>query len=117
MSVLKSWLGDGGTPVSKPLAEDRAKVCEICNLNVSPKWWEATVVDPVAVAIRVALGVKEGMSLSLPNDDKLNMCKACGCCNQLHAWTPLQHIIGHTSPETMEKFPDHCWIKTESKNL
>jgi hypothetical protein len=115
--VLKNWLGNGGTPVHRILAEERASVCELCNLNVAPKWWEANIVDPIASAIRVGLGIKEGMNLKLPQDNALHMCKNCGCCNQLHVWTPLEHITGHTSPETMEKFPDHCWIKTEGKKL
>jgi len=49
--------------------------------------------------------------MAVANEDKLNMCRVCGCCIRLKVWTPLHHIIENT-PDT-GKFPEHCWIRTE----
>ena len=112
-SVLASWLGEGGVPVAQELAEARAKICEGCDRNVEPKWWERMVKDPIAFVIRCTLEIKEARNLKVPNEDKLMMCRACGCCNPLHIWSPLKHIRNHTGMETYPKFSPQCWILNE----
>lgn len=110
MNPLLDWLGDGGKPVTLALAQSRAWVCETCPENRAPRWWELAK-DPVADCIRSSLEVKNGMSMAVANEEKLSMCRVCGCCIRLKVWTPLRHIIDHT-PDT-GKFPEHCWIRTE----
>ena len=115
LDVLREWLGDGGKPVDMLLAESRAKVCIECPLNVAPKWWEKALTHTVAIAIREMLEAKQGLNLKLPNEDKLSMCKICGCCTILKVLTPIEHILSQTEPDQLNGYPEHCWIKTETK--
>lgn len=113
LQVLTEWLGQGGTPASRPLAENRAKICEMCVENRQPNWWQEMTTDPIAGWIRKALEVKQGMDLHLPNEEDLGMCRVCGCCTRLKVWTPLEHIFHHTPPGELEKYPPHCWYPQE----
>jgi len=109
--ALLDWLGSGGFPISATLAEKRAAICVSCPLNVEGLWWERNLKDPIAQAIIKTLEIKNSMKISTPLDDKLGMCKACGCVNSLHVHAPLIHILQHTKMQTMQRFDDGCWIK------
>ena len=110
MNPLIEWLGEGGVPVAQELAESRSKACEACPENRAPRWWEIAL-DPIAYCILRLLEVKNAMNLVVANEDKLHMCRVCGCCNRLKIWTPLSHIVKHDAPE---KFHVNCWIRRES---
>lgn len=111
-AILAEWVGAGGEPVSYGLANSRAMVCEQCPMNRPAKWWE-TAKDSIAETIKKMLEVKNQMSLSVHNENKVGMCVACGCSIPLKVWVKMQHILPHTSQEVMDKLPRHCWIKTE----
>ena len=123
LDTLRDWLGDGGKPVERMLAEKRLSIClhgndgKACKLNVEPRWWEREFVNPVAEAIRSELELKNSMNLHLPNEENAGMCKICGCCLLLKPWTPIDHIKKNTDEITLSKAPDFCWMRTESKNL
>jgi hypothetical protein len=112
MEVLTSWLGDGGKPVPTPLAQSRANVCKTCPLNCAGKWWESAK-HIIADEIKRQLELKHDMRIGISDEDDLYMCKGCGCCLRLKIHVPIKHIVEHSSEETMNKYPAHCWIKTE----
>jgi hypothetical protein len=112
VAVLNDWLGGGGQPVSPEQAESRARACIPCPHNKSPNWWGRTK-NRIAQAIRDNLEAKHKLQLETKWDDALAMCDICGCCNQLSVWTPIDHIKSHTSTETLNSYPDHCWKKQE----
>lgn len=112
--IIADWLGEGGKPVEQNLAEMRAFICELCPENAAPGWWDRFK-TAIALAIRAALEVKHSMKLELSNEDKLHMCRVCGCCLRLKCWVPLEHLADHTSPEQLTKFPHSCWIPFEIK--
>lgn len=109
MNPLLDWLGSGGIPVAKELAESRAIVCETCPENRAPKWWEWAK-NPIADCIRERLEVKTAMQLRVSNEDGLNMCRVCGCCIRLKVWTPLERILPNVD---VSEFPEYCWIRRE----
>jgi hypothetical protein len=117
--LLYDWLGDGGA-VSPMVAEFRAQRCisgnngEPCPNNVQPRSWEKHLTDPVAQAIRRQLELKHGMNLHLPDEDKLAMCKICGCCNALLVWTPTKHLREHhLKNHSIDTYPKFCWKRKE----
>jgi len=105
VNPLLDWLGSGGQPVVPELAQARASICETCVENRAPRWWEV-VKDPVADCILELLEVKTAMNLRVENEEKVNMCRVCGCCIRLKVWVPIQHVS-----QNKEKFPEHCWIR------
>lgn len=113
VAVLTDWLGDGGIPVSQATASKRGKVCEACPLNSHGRWWD-TAKSGIATTIRNCLELKNHYRFTVPNEDKLFMCSACGCALPLKVHTPISHILAHTSPEQFAKFDKSCWIRFES---
>tara|TARA_R110000868_G_scaffold116263_1_gene309744 strand:- start:2265 stop:2612 length:348 start_codon:yes stop_codon:yes gene_type:complete len=112
MNPLLSWLGDGGVPVDQKLAEERAAVCEACPLNGHPHWWD-NAVGSVADTIREILQLKAHRRISVPHEDKLFMCSACGCCVRLKVHAPLEHIRQGLRFADTEKLDPRCWILKE----
>lgn len=112
MEVLADWLGEGGRPVPDYMANERAQSCVGCTMNRAPKWWE-TAKDLAAQTIRLELEARHTMKISSPFDESLGMCAACGCCMRLKIHVPISHIRDHTTPETLAKFPSHCWQRHE----
>lgn len=114
-ALLKDWLGEGADPVPMWVAERRAYICELCPENRPGNMWEV-VKHAVADWIKGQIEVKRKIQLSLTNENKLGMCSACGCCNRLKCWVPIEHIKEHTPPETLSKLDSSCWIRGELKN-
>ena len=111
-AIIRDWLGDGGVPVEDWHAEARADVCEHCRENVQPDWWDK-VKESIAVRIKSHLAVKHQLGFRVKNEDKLGMCKICGCCNPLAVWCPIKHIAEHTSQDHLKAFPKVCWKRVE----
>lgn len=104
--VILDWLMSGGAPVASELAHKRAGICVQCPKNVEGSWF---TVAP-AELIRSTLEARKDLSLRTSYDDQLKSCDVCKCLMRLKVWTPLDFILGKTSPEVMSEFPAHCWI-------
>jgi len=104
-AVVMDWLSSGAPAVDQKLAEKRAAICIECPKNVPGSWY---TVGP-AELIRSTLSMRKD-KLETPMDDKLLSCDVCKCLMRLKVWVPLKHIVEQTKPETMKRFPDHCWI-------
>lgn len=112
--ILADWLGAGGGPVDNALAESRAAICRSCPENSHPRWWESHN-NAIALAMREMLELKNEIGYSVSQEDKLHLCRACGCCLKLKVHVPIEHIKAHTLPDAVDKYPDHCWIRNELK--
>lgn len=112
---LTSWLKDGAPVVSAELAEKRGQTCVSCEFNTKSAWWEKISKDPIADTIKQWIQIKDSMNIGVSSEKELGMCRICGCCARLKAWEPLHYIVDNSSPETMAKYPAHCWILTEGK--
>lgn len=112
-TILSDWLGDGMQPVENRLAENRARVCLSCPLNVeshgASKW-----TDKIAAAILDQRRAKTERGLKVPHEELLFTCQECLCHLPLKVWVPLETILGRTDQIALDKFPDHCWMRTES---
>ncbi len=116
LELLNDWLGEGGVPVDRALAERRAFVCELCPENRPGRLWEV-IKHMAAMWIRGEIEIKQKMNLLLPNEEKIGMCSACGCCNSLKSWTPIKHINDHLSETVRGRLPRSCWVISEIKHL
>lgn len=111
-SVLADWVGNG-QPVYPTKAIDRAKVCEVCQLNRSAKGWKDTVTAEAAKLVRAIFKLKENAVLRVPNEEKLGVCAACNCPLKLKVWVPLDFIWDNTPESDLAKFDSKCWILKE----
>lgn len=105
--VLAEWLGAGGQPVDRQLAESRARVCMACPLNRPKRAIEAKI----AAGIREHEEMRNRTSLKLPGEERLHTCNACGCYLKLKVWVPMKHLLTTSSPD---QFPSNCWMHREN---
>jgi hypothetical protein len=115
VAILKDWLGGGGEPVPRVIAEHRSSFCLQCPHNVAPKWWDKAK-EAVAENIRQHLEVKNQVGLTLSNEDRLHMCRKCGCCLTLKLHVPFEHIHAHTSQKVYDSLPVFCWMLAEKND-
>jgi len=111
-AVITDWLGAGGNPVSLEQADRRARSCIGCPNNVSPNWWNKTT-GSIAAAMRDMLAIKNDCQMHIAVEDKLHVCRACGCCLPCKIWVPIVHISKMLDKQTVLDLPSHCWMKQE----
>ena len=121
--ALLEWLGDGGTPVERDLAEKRAAICADCPENSSgPKCpesrrnsWLEWVTGPVSIALKKYLSIKNKLKIETSRDKDIGRCLACKCELLLKVHTPLNHIKDNMEPEVLSKLRSvpKCWVLTE----
>lgn len=114
VKTLLDWLGHGGRPVDKALAETRASICAGCPKN-GKGGFEHYFTVPASQAIKLQLEIKNDLKLTTSYDDRLNVCEACLCPTRLKIWCPMEHILKEMSEETKTKLDPRCWILKESK--
>jgi hypothetical protein len=109
VGVLLDWLGSGAKPVEQSLANSRASICADCPRNDGGDF-TAFFTKPIADKIRTQLEIRGDLQLRTPHDDKLTVCSGCDCPLKLKVWTPIEHILAHTSEDTKTKLHPACWI-------
>src|SRR4029079_154902 len=107
--LRSSWLGEGGQPVARPLAQARAAICATCPLNQPHTLWELLAAPAIATVTR-QLQMKDELGLKLEGEEQLHVCEACGCVLSLKVWVPLRHIMETTD---YDKLHPKCWILSE----
>ena len=113
LAVRKSWFGDGGEPVSTELAQARADVCLKCPMNYKGDWlWNMAT----QLAINAQSRLRKMMNWTVEGEEGLGVCEICGCKERLKIMVPIKHILRHTSPEQLTKYPPHCWIRKETNH-
>lgn len=113
VQIISDWLGDGGVPVSQELANGRGAVCLKCPLNQDGHN-VAKLTDKIAEAILDQRRKKLEMNLRVEGEADLHTCEVCLCHLPLKVWVPIKTIAERTHPKLMEKFPEYCWMKTET---
>jgi hypothetical protein len=114
LQILSDWWGEGGIPVERHMAENRATVCAGCDQNKLPHFLEK-ITDRVGQAILEQMKLKRDMGMEVAKEAELKMCHVCRCHLPLKVWVPLKTILGRTTPEELKKFPSLCWILVEQK--
>jgi hypothetical protein len=102
--VLGDWIGHGGIPVEKEVAQARADICLKCPMNVRD--WP--LLESVAAAIKKQIGLKNHLQLRVTGEKGLHFCASCGCVNKLKIWLPLENIL--PEPDERVKFDPNCWL-------
>lgn len=114
--TMREWLGEGAQP--DPRAQDRADVCtgrlsgKPCPNNYLGRW---LIPEAIAGTVKGIIEAKNHHKLSVEGESELGWCEVCNCKLSLKVHVPPQTILNHTPAETLEKFPDFCWLKIESK--
>jgi len=109
IGVLTDWLGDGAEPVSPEVAEPRAATCAGCPKNRPGNLGDFFTTE-ASELIRKQLEAKSDMNLSTKSDGSLGVCSACLCPLKLKVWTPIEHVLKHTSDEVKKQLDERCWI-------
>lgn len=116
-AIIKEWLGDGGSSVTQQRADGRVNIClNQCTEHRPERWWDFAK-DAIADIIKKWLLTKAKTPLRLTREEEAGMCRICGCCLRLKAWTPIEHIKHHTPLETLDMYPSYCWVVSEAKGL
>jgi len=115
VEILRDWLGSGGVPVDRKQAELRSLYCVPCPMNERISWRSVFKVS-VAKAIIQQERIRTGAEMVLTLDKELGICSACGCYLRLKLWTPLKHILDHTSSDDLGELDEKCWILKELKH-
>lgn len=105
--ILVEWIGSGGVPVDKELAQARADVCLKCSkhdLNFG-------ITEIAAGVIAQQIELKNHLKLRVSGERSLHTCSVCGCALRLKVHVPLHRIL----PEPTDNFPPECWLMTEQK--
>lgn len=113
--ALWDWLGDGGVPVARELAQRRSPVCAGCPQN-QPGDLTSWFTQPVAARIQAQIGMRSDLALTTPEDEKLNVCSACACPLKLKVHVPLKHITDHLSEQVKAALDPRCWILKEMQS-
>jgi hypothetical protein len=106
--ILAEWLGDGGKPVDRQLAQDRIDTCNRCIHN---KPTDARSINKaVAEAILEQEQARNDLAMFLYGEGLAGTCEVCGCYLKLKAWVPLNYLGN-------QEMPDNCWISRERKAI
>lgn len=103
--ILAEWLGDGGVPVERQLAQDRIDTCNRCLHNKPTD--ARSITKTVAEAILEQEQARNDMVMFLHGEGLAGTCDVCGCYLKLKVWVPLSYIGDR-------KMPDNCWISRET---
>lgn len=110
--ILKDWVGAGMAPVTDVQANQRSQVCELCPMNQRPDW-TAIFKEATGASILAVASLKNKACLRVENEEKIGECRACLCYLPLKVWVPLEHILAHTTPETLRELDPRCWVLKE----
>ena len=107
--LLIEWLGSGAKPVEQSLADKRAEICATC-----PKNGKGGILSyftqPMADKIRTQMEMRGDLQLKTQHDEQLGVCEACLCPLRLKVFTPIEHVLAHTSDEVKKELVPQCWI-------
>lgn len=109
VAILLDWLGNSGKPVAQEIADRRAGICAECPKNGNGGI-TSYFTQPIADKIKTQMEIRGELQLRTPHDEKLGVCEACLCPLKLKCWTPMEHIIVHTSDEVKKDLHPCCWI-------
>jgi hypothetical protein len=113
--IIIDWLGAGGKTVSDAQAQTRADICtgringRPCEHNVSDSW----ITGAAGESARKLLSIKNNAQMRVDGEKRLHTCDACSCYLRLKVWTPLDHLLKHTTTEELANLPEFCWQRNE----
>lgn len=123
MAVIADWLGEGLRPVDKPIAEARAAICavreggKVCPMNSEAGGFFQKLDAQAAEEVKKLIEVKNELELTTAQEASLFTCQACDCLLRLKVWTPIDHILKHTSAAVKAKLDPLCWILSEQSKI
>ena len=108
-SILFEWLGNGGECVDTEIAQRRTNVCLTCEFN-KPGF---KIAETVAKAIKSQVELRNSLGLRTVGIKSLKTCAVCECYLPLKIFVPMEKLRAEETDESLGKYPDFCWMKTE----
>lgn len=96
--TMVEWLGEGGKPVEKSVADSRAKMCMGCKFNGWSSEWNG---------IDRQIKAKEKAGIKNPDESKIGVCLLCRC------WLPLKIHVPHKHIRSYQREAVRCSIMNE----
>jgi hypothetical protein len=116
-ATLAYWWLEGHPPVAPDKAQDRAKVCQACPMNL-PEGMFKPLTAAVARAAAKLFSAWWKMDLHVEGEEGLQTCEACGCELKLKVWAPRKVIFRNGDVMGYYgKLHADCWIRKESERL
>lgn len=109
VEVIRDWLGDGGVTVSQHLAQTRTNVCLVCPKHINSGVLSGTISE----AVKRQVEIKNNLNLRVVGEKSIGKCGVCMCELKLKNWIPLERVL--PDDEERYKYPENCWLITESK--
>ena len=95
-----NWKLSGNKPCPMDESIERAKICSTCPYNVDePKCSKCSKIKKAIAEITYDFK----RNRITPYDDKIKICKICGCINKIQIHVPLESLISDY------QYPKHCW--------
>ncbi len=110
--VLASFTLGGMNVVSREKAEERAKACSRCFMNMAvPGCASCRQLLNVVAEVTGTRGTSE--------DANLKSCAICHCSLKAMVWIPAENLAAGTTPEQRKQFKrvPHCWKIAEIEAL
>ena len=107
-ATVKSWLGEGGKPVSPEIANNRAAQCLGCDFNVGGTMSREMASD----AAKKVLEAKNRLKMRVQGENLLHTCELCRCYLPLKVHVPMVHILRfqrESVRETIRSGKPDCW--------
>lgn len=117
-AIIAEWLGAGAKPVAQELAQARSDVCtgRLSGVRCPHNAGGGAITESVAAGVRDFVEAKNHLKLTVEGEADLQSCMICGCFLGTKIWTPLKHIVAHTSEDELKTFRvsyPPCWINQE----
>jgi len=107
-ATVKSWLGDGGRPVTAEAANKRAAQCLGCDFNRGGTMAREMASD----ATKRLLEAKTRLKMSVPDEELLHTCSLCRCHLPTKVHVPMVHIRRYQPESVREAIragKKDCW--------
>ena len=116
VKTIYEWINSKQEAVPSAQANLRANVCAECPLNGKENILDFFEIKSTQ-AIMVELQRRKGWNLSTPFDDRLGVCHACFCVNELSVHCPIEIKLKHIPKEAFDALHKSCWVRSESAAL
>ena len=108
-SEIYEWLGEGGKPVPRTLAQHRADICLQCPHNKST----GQMTLQIAKAVKSLIAIKNRMKVHVDGEKKLGQCDICLCQLRLKVHAPLSEVRKEIVEDEKSLYPGFCWQISE----
>lgn len=109
VSFTKTWVQTflrGNERVDQKEADRRSVVCANCPDNIDAHGCKTCATGNVEKLVNTLSGSRQTKA-----DQRLKVCRHCGCFNRAQVWFPLDILQNNQRDEVRDALPQNCWKK------